>query len=311
MTCLAALALVCLTSSLSAGKDLANAAITGDLREVRACVAAGARVNERDSYGWTPLQWAVFYRKIPVARFLLAKGADPNLTTTNVYSRIPVGSTALVIAAYYGLEEETAILLAAGAKVDPVNNANKTAMTYANEFAFQDVADLLSGKRVLEVRDRPDFGPEVTTEPLDQPYSSIALDFISATQDLVKAHPTIETHLSQPLAKKLAGYQPIPGSRAPGGKPATLHVEIELTEFTPPGPASAAGIKSAPGKVHATIKLVDYERHKVVREQRLASESSAWMDDATVSGTEQELATNMGQFITSYVFSMVDLKPEA
>ena len=33
-------------------------------------------IKTTDSYGWTPLHWAVFFQKYNIARLLIRKGAD-------------------------------------------------------------------------------------------------------------------------------------------------------------------------------------------------------------------------------------------
>jgi len=62
-------------------KDICEAAKQGDIRAVRLFIAAGADVNAKDSYGYTPLHRAAYNRQKEIAELLIAKGADVNAKT--------------------------------------------------------------------------------------------------------------------------------------------------------------------------------------------------------------------------------------
>ena len=78
---------------------------------VKTLLDAGAKVNEADGRGMTPLMFAVSSetQRVPVARMLLAAGADVNARST-------VGETALDWAEKFGNREVIAALTAAGGK---------------------------------------------------------------------------------------------------------------------------------------------------------------------------------------------------
>ena len=63
-------------------KDLAlvNAAFAGETWNARTAIARGAQINARDwQYGLTPLMWAAARGNLGAVRFLLSRGANPNL----------------------------------------------------------------------------------------------------------------------------------------------------------------------------------------------------------------------------------------
>lgn len=128
-----------LASSLSASPALARAATRGDLETVKARLAAGDPINAVDSDGWSPLMWAVYYRQIEVSTFLLEKGADPNLQSTRPYKSFPAGTTALILASYYGLEDQAVLLLKHKASKETADASGNTAASYARQFNFPTV----------------------------------------------------------------------------------------------------------------------------------------------------------------------------
>ncbi len=101
-TIYAALLLVLVTTqTLHAGDSLSRAAISGDIVVVKELVKSGEGVNDIDRWGWTALMWSVYYGNIPVAKWLLEQGADPNIKSEQTYGSYMVGTTALILAAAY------------------------------------------------------------------------------------------------------------------------------------------------------------------------------------------------------------------
>ena len=50
-----------------------------NVRKIKQLIDLGADVNiEYDSYGWTPLLWATYYRQISIMKLLIDNGADIN-----------------------------------------------------------------------------------------------------------------------------------------------------------------------------------------------------------------------------------------
>jgi ankyrin repeat protein len=61
---------------------LAQAASSGDLARVTELLAQGARVDQRDDQGFTPLEYAAMYGHEAIFDALLATGADPHATNS-------------------------------------------------------------------------------------------------------------------------------------------------------------------------------------------------------------------------------------
>jgi uncharacterized protein len=91
--------------------ELSSKAGVGDIDAVKALVESGANINVQDeSYGFTPLMSACEHNYIDMVRYLLSKGADPNI-------RAKDGSTALIRAAG-NAPDAVELLLSAGADID-------------------------------------------------------------------------------------------------------------------------------------------------------------------------------------------------
>lgn len=129
--------------SLYAKEDLSRAAIAGDLQAVKELVKSGEGVNDIDKWGWTALMWSVYYGNIPVAKWLLEQGADPNIKTEKNYGSYIKGTTALILAAAYGHHEAVAALLKKKADASYVDKKGKMAIDYARESEFDKCVALL------------------------------------------------------------------------------------------------------------------------------------------------------------------------
>ncbi|NTS77829.1 ankyrin repeat domain-containing protein [Catenovulum sp. SM1970] len=60
---------------------LHDAAMRGDLAEVKALIKDGADVNKLNQQGATPLHWAAFKGHLDVAKYLVGQGAKINAIT--------------------------------------------------------------------------------------------------------------------------------------------------------------------------------------------------------------------------------------
>ncbi|MFN0072000.1 MAG: ankyrin repeat domain-containing protein [Chloroflexota bacterium] len=134
---------------------LHQAALNGDLPVLEELLTAGAPVDDRDSYGRTPLHVAAYRAQHDAMRRLIAAGADPNALERDFYDIVTIASvaddvatlrlalelgaspsnvtsrydgTALIAAAHLGHVEVVEALVAAGAPLDHVNNLQWTAL---------------------------------------------------------------------------------------------------------------------------------------------------------------------------------------
>ena len=104
---------------------LMEAAESGNLRFVELLMANGAKINRRDEFGLSALSFAVRAGHTPMVKFLLSKGADPNVLQT--WS----GDSPLMWAAVQGYEEIAGLLLKHGANVTLKNRNGESPLSLA------------------------------------------------------------------------------------------------------------------------------------------------------------------------------------
>lgn len=134
------------------------AAHKGQAGEIEKLVATGARVNERDAHGRTPLHVATFAGQRDAIRALIKARADPGLLENDRYDAVTIAAvaddeetlrllltsgasarlvtsrydgTALIAAAHLGHAGVVRQLIAARAPLDHVNNLHWTAVIEA------------------------------------------------------------------------------------------------------------------------------------------------------------------------------------
>jgi hypothetical protein len=103
------------------GVSLHEAVLVGEVEAIRRHVQAGSNLDEKDSYGSTPLIVAATFGKTEAAKELIQAGADLSQTNNE-------GSTALHIAAFLCHTEIVKALLDGGADRNATNNAGRTAL---------------------------------------------------------------------------------------------------------------------------------------------------------------------------------------
>ena len=121
--------------------DLHNVAARGTADDVRACLDAGADVNEPNRVGYTPLSLAASRGDVDVARALLEGGATVDATDKT-------GMTALAAAVMNskGRGEMITLLLEHGADPAKPNNRGQTPLELAQRMTATDVVRYFEGR---------------------------------------------------------------------------------------------------------------------------------------------------------------------
>jgi hypothetical protein len=107
----------------------------GDIAGIEPYVEKG-EIEKEDRGGMTPLMYAAYYGRAPMAKYLCEKGADVNKQDKE-------GWTALMYAAYYNFPEALQILLDHGASTTLVNSKGKKAIDYAKKFEHLEIITML------------------------------------------------------------------------------------------------------------------------------------------------------------------------
>jgi hypothetical protein len=107
----------------------------GDIAGIQPYVEKG-EIDKEDEGGMTPLMYAGYYGKAPMAKYLCENGAGINKQDKK-------GWTSLMYAAYYNFPEVVEILLRHGASTTLVNSQGKKAIDYAKKFKHLEVITVL------------------------------------------------------------------------------------------------------------------------------------------------------------------------
>ncbi|MBU2509985.1 ankyrin repeat domain-containing protein [bacterium] len=111
--------------------------------DVKYYIEHGSDPNERNQ-GWTPLTWAAYNGNHQIARYLLENGANVDLPKTRTKKQPKYnGYTPLHFAAFYGHKYVTEVLLEFGANKHLRDAWNNTALDYAFQYGFHDVAKMI------------------------------------------------------------------------------------------------------------------------------------------------------------------------
>jgi uncharacterized protein len=117
--------------------SLHEAAVVGNTKVIQQHIAAGSNLNEKDSYGSSPLIAATTFGVADAVRALIDGGADLSLTNDE-------GSTPLHIAAFLCYADIVEALLDAGADRELVNQSGHTALDTI-EGPFADAKPIYDG----------------------------------------------------------------------------------------------------------------------------------------------------------------------
>jgi uncharacterized protein len=116
-------------------------AVDADPRIVELLIERGADVNAADSHGWTALHFAAQDHDVPVARALLAAGADADPVEVT-------GTTPLWRSVMRSGEDPSVIrdLVQRGADPHRKNRSGVSPIELARSIGYQDAVDLFEGR---------------------------------------------------------------------------------------------------------------------------------------------------------------------
>jgi hypothetical protein len=294
--------------TLQAGSSLIKAATKGNYDDVKACLAKGEGINDVDKYGWSPLMWATYYRYQIIIDYLLDNGANPDIQATRDYSQIKSGATALIIAAYYGQDDQTSSLMRKKANVDLADSSGKKAADYAKEFGFTNVLDIMAqtpgGAAAVSTATK---AKGVDDTRLDKTYTKVVLAEFTASKEITKDYrdQVLECQNAARFIltdkKAFESVAMADPAKTPGAD--TLVLQAEITEIRIPSGAARFWVGAMAGNayMHVKVKLVDGATGKVAREQLITSENNAWGAAWSWGATDRSLPKDVGAMVASYV----------
>lgn len=118
---------------------LHQAAMVGDVNQVKSLISKGVDVNAKNRLGWTPLHNALWYGHKAIVELLIDKGSNVNAKETG-------GNTPLHFVAIKGGREAAELLIAKGADVNAKNVTQQTSLLLAASYGHKDLVELLIEK---------------------------------------------------------------------------------------------------------------------------------------------------------------------
>ena len=124
-----------------------DAVFSGHTHELHAALGAGAKVNDINEHGLSPLQLAAKLGRKEVASLLIKEGADINAATSRH------DETALMIAVGQRWPDVAQLLIDAGADISAADDAGRTALHFASSNQELTAALIKAGANVDAVDD--------------------------------------------------------------------------------------------------------------------------------------------------------------
>lgn len=117
--------------------DINEAVGVGDISIIESFIEADPEsVNFKDSYGYTPLHFAIYHERLNIAEFLIGRNADIN-------TRYKGGGTFLHYTVKNGYLEAVEFLISKGADVNVRANDGDTPLALAMKSKQEEIAELL------------------------------------------------------------------------------------------------------------------------------------------------------------------------
>jgi hypothetical protein len=117
-------------------KSLIQAARDGDTEQVKAQIARGAKLDQADASGWTPLRATLEFGHAEAAKALIEAGA-------NVNAKDELGRTPLLLASMRGLKDVVDALLARKADLTGKDTTQRTALHIAAQMGQLEIVEAL------------------------------------------------------------------------------------------------------------------------------------------------------------------------
>lgn len=112
--------------------QLMNAVRNGNIVAIKNLVNEAEDINAKTLNGYSPLHWAVYYRRGDIVKLLLEQGADTNVRDFS-------GNTPLYWAAFKGYKYILELLLEAGADKTIENSKNEKAADIAKKPKLKEI----------------------------------------------------------------------------------------------------------------------------------------------------------------------------
>ena len=250
------------------GTNLLHAATSaGNMTAVRLGIAAHVDVNGKQRNGITPLMNSAADGSVEIAKLLLKAGADPNAISESKgipvkHGMIALGSfTPLILATPYGPPDMTELLLAHGAKVEPVDRRGMSALHAAVSSEAQD-------PRIVRMLLAKGANPELKNEE-GKSARDWALKF--ARPDVMKLLDAVPP---EPVSKN--GQEPRTMTVAQASHLGAALLETSTKTFFQQSGCVSCHSQNITGMVAGAARQHGVEMNGEATRERLASVSTSW-----------------------------------
>lgn len=177
-------------------RTLHDAVIAGDANEVTALLAKGAKIDEKNRMGWTPLFTAMVNNQFAMAELLVSKGANPEVRDNR-------GESVLGMAVKAGQKNLVEQLVAKGADVNGMSGPGENPLSLAKKSGQTEIADFLvkHGAKEVNLQDmdamyggQPSGNAPAGIAP-QGPAAAVAVDLLADPNEIkarVKTFPGLE-----------------------------------------------------------------------------------------------------------------------
>ena len=256
-------------------------------------VEQGRDVNAPDKEGLSPLMKAAYFGDLQALNYFLEKGAALNAQTSKPLGNLPPGATSIIIASYYGTENIVKCLLQRGADPNLKDAKNRTALSYAQEYGFNGVCELLGA---------------APAEPLlDGYYPDLAIAVFTSEPTVTKHyHDVVEECGERLLAAIHYGkrFKVVPLPTAGENQPSPcLLIKADLNDIHVASGVARFLVGPLAGRSHIQVKLqlIDARTNRVLKEKLLDSQNSSLISSLSLGRSDNSLPGDAACLILDYV----------